>query len=41
MEKTSDYRYNPKDEPVLQEIRKDFLAGVWKPMQPNANYENH
>ena len=41
MEKTNNYRYNPKDEPVLQEVREDYLAGVWKPMRPNGRYEKN
>jgi hypothetical protein len=41
MEVTHNYRYSPKDEPVLQEVRKDYLTGVWKPMQPNPKYEKN
>ena len=40
MRKTNNYRYDPKMEPALQEVRKDVLEGVWKPLQPNPKYEN-
>lgn len=32
MKKTGGQRYTVTDEPVLEDIRKDFLAGVWKPL---------
>jgi hypothetical protein len=39
MKQTNDYRYDPKTEPVLQEVRKDFLNEFWRPMEPNPTYE--
>ena len=39
MLKSDNFRYNPEDEPVLQEVRRDYLHGVWKPMSPNHKYE--
>jgi hypothetical protein len=39
MKLTNNYRYDADNEPVLQEVRKDFLNHYWKPMEPNSKYE--
>ena len=39
MEQTNNYRYDPKTEPVLQEVRKDVLNEYWNRMEPNPKYE--
>lgn len=39
MKSTSNYRYDPTIETILQEVRKDYLDGVWKLLQPNPKYE--
>ena len=39
MEKTDNFQYDPANEPILQQVRNDYLDGVWKPLQPNLKYE--
>ena len=39
MKKTNNYRYDPTTEQVLQRVREDVLAGVWRPLMPNTAYE--
>lgn len=41
MRKTDNYRYDPATEPILQQVREDYLAGVWQPMRPNMDYEKN
>ena len=39
MEKTEWFRYSVDDEPALEEIREDYLAGTWRPLEPNPKFE--
>ncbi|KAK4497530.1 hypothetical protein PRZ48_011981 [Zasmidium cellare] len=33
------FRYDPDDEPVLQQVREDYLEGVWRDLPVNDEYE--
>ena len=39
MKQTNNYRYDPANEPVLQEVRQDSMDGVWKPLEANPRFE--
>jgi hypothetical protein len=40
MRTTGNFRYDPvKDELVYEQVRKDHLEGLWRPLQPNPAYE--
>lgn len=39
MEKTNWHRYDPETEPVLQQVKADVQAGVWRVLEPNPAYE--
>ena len=40
MRQTNSYSYDPKDESIYEQVKKDSKEGVWPPMQPNPKYEN-
>ena len=39
MRMTENYRYDLAKEPIYQEVRRDHLEGVWKPLQANPKFE--
>ncbi|KAF2096413.1 hypothetical protein NA57DRAFT_58329 [Rhizodiscina lignyota] len=40
-QKNDNYRYDPANEPILEEVRQDSLKGVWKPLKPNPKFETN
>ena len=40
MEKTNYFRYDPADEPVLEQVRADYLLNKWRPLEPSPKYES-
>lgn len=39
MEKTNWFFHDPVHEPVLAQVRKDYLDGTWQPLEPNPKFE--
>ncbi|KAF2101339.1 hypothetical protein NA57DRAFT_72782 [Rhizodiscina lignyota] len=39
LKKTDNFEYDPALEPLALEIRSDYLNGIWKPLQPNPEFE--
>ena len=39
IEKNGSFRHDPETEAVLEEVRKDYVVGVWKPMPLNPRFE--
>lgn len=34
------FRYDPADEPTLEQVREDYLNGVWRELPVNASFES-
>ena len=41
MTQTNWYRYEPADEAVLELVRKDYLEGIWRRLDPNPKFEKN